>query len=61
MNYVDSYNILIVFLLSLCDELEKVNPRLAVLNNSQKIDSVSKENLWLKLGKEIYRRKVKLY
>ncbi|XP_015373578.1 PREDICTED: uncharacterized protein LOC107168616 [Diuraphis noxia] len=42
---------------SLCDELENVTPRVTTdLNDYQKLDSVSKENLWLKLGKEIYRR-----
>ncbi|KAL4092325.1 hypothetical protein QTP88_026848 [Uroleucon formosanum] len=42
---------------SLCVNLENVTPRVnTALNNYQKLDSVSKENLWLKLGKEIYRR-----
>lgn len=42
---------------SLCDDLENVTPRVTTaLNDYQKLDSVSKENLWLKLGKEIYRR-----
>ncbi|XP_008185728.2 microtubule-associated tumor suppressor 1 homolog [Acyrthosiphon pisum] len=42
---------------SLCDDLENVTPRInTALNDYQKLDSVSKENLWLKLGKEIYRR-----
>ncbi|XP_060875400.1 microtubule-associated tumor suppressor 1 homolog [Metopolophium dirhodum] len=42
---------------SLCDDLENVTPRVnTALNDYQKLDSVSKENLWLKLGKEIYRR-----
>ncbi|XP_022175593.1 uncharacterized protein PFB0765w-like [Myzus persicae] len=40
---------------SLCDDLENVTPRVTTaLNDYQKLDSVSKENLWLKLGKEIY-------
>ncbi|CAI6362973.1 unnamed protein product [Macrosiphum euphorbiae] len=42
---------------SLCDNLENVTPGVnTALNDYQKLDSVSKENLWLKLGKEIYRR-----
>jgi len=48
--------------LSLCDELENVTPRVTTaLNDYHKLDSVSKENLWLKLGKEIYRRQVNIF
>lgn len=39
-------------------DTENISPHVVFLNNSQKLDSVSKENLWLKLGKEIYRRQV---
>jgi len=40
----------------ICDDLN-TSPHLAALNDSQQLlDSVSKENLWLKLGKEIYHR-----
>lgn len=47
---------------SLCDDLENVTPRVTTsLNDYQKLDSVSKENLWLKLGKEIYRRQVNIF
>lgn len=38
--------------------MENTSPRLTVLNDSQKLNSISKENLWLKLGKEIYHRQV---
>ncbi|XP_060880545.1 meiosis-specific nuclear structural protein 1-like isoform X1 [Metopolophium dirhodum] len=42
---------------SLCDDLVNVTPHVTTaLNDYQKLDSVSKENLWLKLGKEIYHR-----
>ncbi|XP_016662532.1 myosin-J heavy chain-like [Acyrthosiphon pisum] len=42
---------------SLCDNLVNVTPHVTTaLNDYQKLDSVSKENLWLKLGKEIYHR-----
>lgn len=44
---------------SLCDNLDNVNAHEPILNDTQKLDSVSKENLWLKLGKEIYRRQVR--
>jgi len=47
--------------LSLCDNLENVTPRVTTtLRDYQKLDSISKENLWLKLGKEIYRRQVNI-
>lgn len=38
--------------------MENIDPYVAAINDSHKLDSVSKENLWLKLGKEIYRRQV---
>ncbi|VVC30517.1 Hypothetical protein CINCED_3A001632 [Cinara cedri] len=38
------------------NDVESACPRVAAFNDSQKLDSVSKENLWLKLGKEIYHR-----
>lgn len=42
--------------------MENVTPRVTTaLNDYQKLDSVSKENLWLKLGKEIYRRQVNIF
>jgi len=42
--------------------MENVTPRVnTALNDYQKLDSVSKENLWLKLGKEIYRRQVNIF
>lgn len=47
------------FFFSLCDDLDNINPHEPILNDTHKLDSVSKENLWLKLGKEIYRRQVK--
>lgn len=37
---------------------ENSSPRISAFNDSQNLDSVSKENLWLKLGKEIYHRQV---
>jgi len=48
--------------LSLCDNLENVTPLVTTaLSDYQKLDSISKENLWLKLGKEIYRRQVNIF
>jgi len=48
--------------LSLCDDLVNVTPHVTTtLNDYQKLDSVSKENLWLKLGKEIYHRQVNIF
>lgn len=41
--------------------MEKKCSRIAVFNDTQKLDSVSKENLWLKLGKEIYHRQVSYF
>jgi len=58
-----SFFFYVMFLyLSLCDDLENVTPHVTTaLNDYQKLDSVSKENLWLKLGKEIYRRQVNIF
>jgi len=54
------YNLFLYF--SLCDDLENVTPRVTTaISDYQKLDSVSKENLWLKLGKEIYRRQVNIF
>lgn len=47
-----------LFFISMYKDTENISPHVVFLNDSQKLDSVSKENLWLKLGKEIYRRQV---
>lgn len=52
------YFFLFFFFISMYKDTENTNPHVVFLNDSQKLDSISKENLWLKLGKEIYRRQV---
>lgn len=47
-----------MYLFSVCKNGENACPRTTILNDTQKLESISKENLWLKLGKEIYRRQV---